>query len=208
MLTLADVADSRSNNFRIVRLLAAASVMIAHSFGIIATSSEASDRSWQMAAVASMAVNVFCVASGLLVGRSLLVRGEVLDFVVPHVLCIYPALIVLAFRRVRMMADSNDIFSLRDYLSIRAVYSFAIFYTITIISHHFVISYPVCSRRSIPLHIASSRVVTLALPMLLWQLIEEPALRLKNRIRTKPAKRPPPLKAAHNFTAFSVSGPV
>ena len=161
-----------------------------------------------MAAAALMAVNVFFVASGFLFGRSLLVRGEVLDFIVSRLLRIYPALIVLAFLTAFALGPIVTTFSLRDYLSIRAVYSFAIFYTITIISHHFVISYPVCSRRSIPLHIASSRVVTLALPMLLWQLIEEPALRLKNRIRTKPAKRPPPLKAAHNFTAFSVSGPV
>ena len=34
-LVLADVADSRSNNFRIVRHLAAASVIVAHSFGLL-----------------------------------------------------------------------------------------------------------------------------------------------------------------------------
>ena len=45
-LMLADVADSRSNNFRIVRHLAAASVVVAHSVGLLTPAAEAADRAW------------------------------------------------------------------------------------------------------------------------------------------------------------------
>ena len=43
----ADVADSRSNNFRFVRHLAAATVVVAHSFGLLLTSAtEAKGQAW------------------------------------------------------------------------------------------------------------------------------------------------------------------
>ena len=45
-LRLADVADSRSNSFRIVRHLAAATVIVAHSVGLLTPAAEAADRAW------------------------------------------------------------------------------------------------------------------------------------------------------------------
>ena len=45
-LSLADVGDSRSNTFRIVRDLAAASVVVAHSVGLLTPAAEAADRAW------------------------------------------------------------------------------------------------------------------------------------------------------------------
>ena len=137
-LTLADVADSRSNNFRIVRHLAAASVIVAHSFGMLTPAAEAAGKAWQIALPASaLAVNVFFIASGFLVGRSLLVRGDLTDFVVSRVLRIYPALIVLAFATAFVLGPIVTVLPLRDYFRIKAVYSFAILDSIMLIPGYF-----------------------------------------------------------------------
>ena len=137
-LMLADVADSRSNNFRIIRHLAAASVIIAHSFGMLTPASVTASEAWQWASMASaLAVNVFFVASGFLVGRSLLVRGDLKDFVVSRVLRIYPALIVLAIVTPFVLGPIVTILPLREYFSIKAVYSFAILDSIMLIPHYF-----------------------------------------------------------------------
>ena len=137
-LTLADVADSRSNNFRIVRHLAAASVIFAHSFGVITPASVPIGLVGRIAGPpGALAVDVFFVASGFLVARSLLVRGDLRDFVVSRVLRIYPALIVLAFVTAFVLGPIVTTLPLREYLSIKAVYSFAILDSIMIIPHHF-----------------------------------------------------------------------
>ena len=137
-LTLADVADSRSNNFRIVRHLAAASVIVAHSFALLTPAAEAAGKAWQIAEPASaLAVNVFFVASGFLVGRSLLVRGDLKDFVASRVLRIYPALIVLAFATAFVLGPLVTVLPLRDYFRIKAVYSFAILDSIMLIPGYF-----------------------------------------------------------------------
>lgn len=49
---------------------------------------------------------------------------------------------------------------------------------------------------SAPLHIAASLVVTLGIAALSWHFVEEPALRLKERLRTRIAKAPNPRPAA------------
>ena len=135
---LADVADSRSNNFRIARHLAAASVIVAHSFGLLTPAAEAAGQAWQIARSASaLAVDVFFIASGLLVGRSLLVRGDLRDFVASRVLRIYPALIVLAFLTAFVLGPIVTILPLREYFSIKAVYSFAILDSIMLIPNYF-----------------------------------------------------------------------
>ena len=137
-LTLADVADSRSNNFRIVRHLAAASVIVAHSFGLLTPAAEAAGKAWQIARPASaLAVDVFFVASGFLVGRSLLVRGDLKDFVASRVLRIYPALIVLALLTAFVLGPIVTVLPLREYFGIKAVYSFAILDSIMLIPGYF-----------------------------------------------------------------------
>lgn len=138
MLMLADVADSRSNNFRIIRHLAAASVVVAHSFGLLTPAAEAAGKAWQIARPASaLAVDVFFVASGFLVGRSLLVRGDLKDFVASRVLRIYPALIVLALLTAFVLGPIVTVLPLREYFRIKAVYSFAILDSIMLIPHYF-----------------------------------------------------------------------
>ena len=136
--TLADVAHSRNNNFRIVRHLAAASVVVAHSFGMLTPVAAATERASLIASnVAALAVDVFFIASGFLVGRSLLVRADLKDFVASRVLRIYPALIVLAFVTPFVLGPIVTILPLREYFSIKAVYSFAIFDSIMLIPHYF-----------------------------------------------------------------------
>ena len=137
-LTLADVADSRSNNFRFVRHLAAATVVVAHSLGLLTPATEAAGQAWQIARPASaLAVDVFFIASGFLVGRSLLARGNLTDFVASRVLRIYPALIVLALLTAFVLGPIVTVLPWREYFSIKAVYSFAILDSIMLIPHYF-----------------------------------------------------------------------
>ena len=137
-LRLADVADSHSNNFRIVRHLAAASVIVAHSFGLLTPATKAAGQAWQIARPASaLAVDVFFIASGFLVGRSLLVRGDLTDFVASRVLRIYPALIVLALLTAFVLGPIVTVLPWREYFSIKAVYSFAILDSIMLIPGYF-----------------------------------------------------------------------
>ena len=137
-LRLADVADSRSNNFRIVRHLAAAAVIVAHSFGLLTPASVPVGLLGQITGpMAALAVDVFFIASGFLVARSLLLRGELADFAVSRILRIYPALIVLAFLTAFVLGPIVTALPLREYFSIKAVYSFAILDSIMIIPHYF-----------------------------------------------------------------------
>lgn len=137
-LFLADVADSRSNNFRIVRHLAAAVVIVAHSFGLLTPASAPVGLLGQISGAASaLAVDVFFIASGFLVARSLLLRGDLTDFAASRILRIYPALIVLAFLTAFVLGPIVTALPLRAYLSIKAVYSFAFLDSIMIIPHYF-----------------------------------------------------------------------
>lgn len=85
----------------------------------------------------AIAVDVFFVASGFLVGRSLLVRGDLKDFFASRVLRIYPALIVLALLCAFVLGPIVTVLPLREYLSIKAVYSFAILDSVMLVPGYF-----------------------------------------------------------------------
>ena len=85
---------------------------------------------------------MFFIASGFLVGRSLLARGDLTDFVASRVLRIYPALIVLALLTAFVLGPIVTVPPWRKYFSIMAVYSFAILDSIMLIPHYFLYQLP------------------------------------------------------------------
>ena len=76
---------------------------------------------------AEIAVDVFFVTSGYLVSQSLLTRRSLLDFVVSRVLRIYPALITVVVLTAFMLGPAVSTYSLRDYFSVKSVYSYVVF---------------------------------------------------------------------------------
>ncbi len=90
------VAQGRDNNFNLIRLVAALSVLVTHSFAI-ATGNQLAEplRDSLGLTMGDIAVDVFFTTSGFLVTASLLVRQSFIEFVWARALRIYPALWVM-----------------------------------------------------------------------------------------------------------------
>ena len=91
---LAALANSRANNFQLIRLLAAAAVVFFHSYAL--TNHWTDEPLWQRIPefnFGALGVSCFFVISGFLVTKSWLARKRFVPFVAARVLRIYPALI-------------------------------------------------------------------------------------------------------------------
>lgn len=95
-MTLSDYSVGRDNNFNALRVIAALSVLVTHSFAL-ATGSPATEplRGEIGMTMGAIAVDVFFVTSGFLVTSSLLGSRSLLEFACARILRIYPALIVM-----------------------------------------------------------------------------------------------------------------
>jgi len=93
MLRLAALAHGRDNNFQLIRLLAAASVVLFHSYAL--TNHWTDEPLWRRVPelnFGALGVACFFVISGFLVTQSWLARERVVPFVAARALRIYPAL--------------------------------------------------------------------------------------------------------------------
>jgi peptidoglycan/LPS O-acetylase OafA/YrhL len=91
---LATLAHGRANNFQLIRLLAAAAVVLFHSYAL--TNHWADEPLWKRIPElnsGAMGVACFFVISGFLVTQSWLARTRAVPFIAARVLRIYPALI-------------------------------------------------------------------------------------------------------------------
>ncbi len=95
--TLASLAESRDNNFNLIRLVAAGAVLVGHSYPL---SRGVGAHDPLEAAIGlslgELSVDVFFAISGFLVTRSLELRGSVGRFVLARAVRIYPAAIAAA----------------------------------------------------------------------------------------------------------------
>ncbi|MDH7974446.1 acyltransferase [Sphingomonas sp. AR_OL41] len=142
---LATLADSRRNNLRVVRLVAATAVIFAHSYGL--NFGLAAERHEPLAALTgidsgSLAVDVFFVASGFLVGRSLLRGRDPIDFLLSRALRIYPALICAVLAMAFLLGPTVTTLSLRDYFHDQWLYRFLLFDTTMLSPGRFVAGLP------------------------------------------------------------------
>ncbi|MEG3147256.1 acyltransferase [Sphingomonas sp. RT2P30] len=124
---LAGLADSRRNNLRVVRLVAATAVIFAHSYGL--NFGLAAERHEPLAALTgidsgSLAVDIFFVASGFLVGRSLLRGRDPIDFLLSRALRIYPGLACAVLAMALVLGPAVTTLSLRDYFHDQWLYRF------------------------------------------------------------------------------------
>jgi peptidoglycan/LPS O-acetylase OafA/YrhL len=94
MLRLSALAHGRDNNFQLIRLLAAAAVVLFHSYAL--TNHWTDEPLWRRIPefnFGALGVACFFVISGFLVTQSWLSRSHVVPFVAARVLRIYPALL-------------------------------------------------------------------------------------------------------------------
>ena len=90
---LSEYAVGRDNNFNLIRLTAALSVLAGHSVAVLGLPSSREFFFDHLGlSLAEMAVDVFFVTSGFLVTGSLVSRGEVIAYLWARALRIYPAI--------------------------------------------------------------------------------------------------------------------
>lgn len=129
---LAELAGSRDNNFRIIRLAAASAVIFSHAYVVNMGWSQATWLkeplyAWTGVSFGELAVNIFFVTSGFLVSRSLLGGGRALDFAIARVLRIYPGLIVAVLACAFLLGPIATDMGGLNYLIAKGTWAFVIY---------------------------------------------------------------------------------
>lgn len=109
-MTLADVAHGRDNNFQLIRLCAAAFVVLFHSFAL--TGRWTQEPLWRIASELNfgvLGVKIFFAISGFLVTQSWLARQDVAPFAAGRLLRIYPALVAATLLTIALAGASSDL---------------------------------------------------------------------------------------------------
>lgn len=68
-MKLSDRSQSRDNNFNLIRMVAACSVLVSHSFALTGSGEDPVKRLIGMVTLGDLAVDLFFVASGFLVSQ-------------------------------------------------------------------------------------------------------------------------------------------
>ena len=114
---LSALAHGRGNNFLLIRLLAAAFVVLFHSFAL--TGRWTMEPLWRVAPemnFGALGVKIFFVISGFLVTQSWLARQSALTFTAARVLRIYPALIAATLFTIAL-AGASSALPWREFLT-------------------------------------------------------------------------------------------
>jgi peptidoglycan/LPS O-acetylase OafA/YrhL len=109
-LRLAALAHGRDNNFQLLRLLAAAAVVLFHCYAL--TNHWTDEPLWKLAPelnLGSLGVKCFFVISGFLVTQSWLARQRIVAFTAARVLRIYPALVCATLLSIALAAWSSAV---------------------------------------------------------------------------------------------------
>jgi peptidoglycan/LPS O-acetylase OafA/YrhL len=115
---LSEYAVGRDNNFNLIRLTAALSVLAGHSVAVLGLPSSREFFFDHLGlSLAEMAVDVFFVTSGFLVTGSLVNRGEVIAYLWARALRIYPAIWVMLLLTVFLLAPALTTLPLADYFA-------------------------------------------------------------------------------------------
>jgi len=115
---LSDYAVGRNNNFNLIRLIAALSVIFSHSVAVLGLPPEREIFFGRLGfSLGEMAVDVFFVTSGFLVTGSLVGRGSLVAYLWARALRIYPALWVMLLLTVFGLAPALTSLPLADYFA-------------------------------------------------------------------------------------------
>ena len=127
---LSSYTDSRDNNFNLIRFLAASSVLFGHCYPLSGIPQE--PLSQYGISLGHLSVDVFFITSGFLVTRSLVIRQDLVSFVMARILRIFPALIVAVLFSVFVVGLYFTTLPAQEYLNHPAIYTY-LFNNITLI---------------------------------------------------------------------------
>ena len=115
-MRLSDYARSRDNNFTLLRLLAAFTVVLYHSWSALGIGGRdfAYDYVWRE--IAEMALDMLFVTSGFLVTASLFNRGDLTHFLWARALRLFPAMWLMVPLTVFVLAPALTTLPVKDYL--------------------------------------------------------------------------------------------
>ncbi len=108
--------QGRDNNYNLLRFLAAACVIFAHSYYLSKNGPEPLQALTGYLHMGEFGVNIFFVISGFLITKSYLSRGNLAKFLEARLLRIYPALIVSILFAVFVLGPWATTLSVGDYL--------------------------------------------------------------------------------------------
>lgn len=127
MKTLADCIGGRDNNFNLIRFVAAAAVLLTHSYAVVGIDPNMEPmRHMTGKSFGGMAVDAFFIISGFLVTGSLLSRKSAIQFLAARVLRIYPALAMVNILTVFVLGLWLTTFSWHEYLGNSFIYEYLI----------------------------------------------------------------------------------
>ena len=118
---LSDLTADRDNNFNLMRLGAAAAVVLSHSFILSYNEPNSFPRG-----LGYLAVNCFFIMSGFLICKSVLTRRDIRGFYKARILRIYPALTIAILACVLIVGPLHTDLPLAGYFSNSETYHFLI----------------------------------------------------------------------------------
>jgi peptidoglycan/LPS O-acetylase OafA/YrhL len=117
-MKLSDYAHGRDNNFNLIRLLAAVTVLFSHCFPLASGTRSIEPFMAELnMSIGAFAVDLFFLTSGFLVSASLLARQNALEFVIARILRIIPGLWVMLLIVVVFLGGAMTSLPLREYLT-------------------------------------------------------------------------------------------
>ena len=117
MLKAVKIRDGHDNFFTPLRLLFAILVVIGHTFNVALKDAGAEPHVFFHYNFSYLAVNLFFIASGFLVTKSMLYRGDVTEFSAARILRIYPALAVLVLFAMFIIGPLATSLPLTEYFT-------------------------------------------------------------------------------------------
>ncbi len=122
---LKDLLPPARNNFAIVRLVAALSVLVSHCYLLQSGLSNSEPlRSSTGYSLGSYGVQVFFVLSGILVTQSLMRSSSLLDFATARALRILPGLVVCVLAVALVLGPTLSPLAISDYFASDALYAY------------------------------------------------------------------------------------
>jgi peptidoglycan/LPS O-acetylase OafA/YrhL len=167
-IRLSALADGEANNFRILRLFAACSVVFSHAYivngGYQGISREPLVRLTGVD-FGALAVDIFFITSGFLVSRSLLQRRDVVDFLIARILRITPALVIAVMIGALVVGPATTELPLATYFRTKIVYTYILIDSLSISPFHFRYELP-----GVFEHLPVSGVINASLWSMPWEI--------------------------------------